>query len=600
MENNKEFVTGVRLEGDVEEIQGKLAKLFARDFNYFTQDADKPFSDRVMSDSEKVSGAAQEDFYSFDGLLVGWTNNDSPKSYVKDGLVLPEGMDGVWVSVPVDKNVYLEGDKIDLLVQQQGKVPGVFYVYEDGKDEAGIPVNREHVVFLDGNKVANAIGVKTAEVERGMVDEAGEFMVTKSKTRPEAVVERTVEQEAERPARKSVLERNIEAGYPDRIHDMDTGFNKVYRKVYQGEFDKVKHQDLFPRDLDGACPILADTRVNLETMTMMSITVPAARGGRQDVSVAYTPAVLEINLAQFDNEHTAYGPALAKDIQPGRPAEGNIYYMDVSHMPEKDVKALEARIYELADEQNALRTGKKPLEDVLLKEAVDMGARSPVLEIGKVFDKVAREREEAQRQAALEAEAKKVSEHEAMLARNKALKEEIEAKRKSGEYIRPEPRERIFVREGILEKPDKEKQKDYYSLKFNILSDRYEIRIPKGTEELGIDGKPLIYVKDCRDKYDYPGCHNIEMSYKMKCPLYKNGWRAAEVGACELRNFINTRNQDVERQNQQEREMGNAGRYGKVIDIRPKPSRKPSLRPKNTRGKGKAQDNDKGPKGPEL
>lgn len=540
-----EKVTGVALAGKSEDVVEKLKSVFRNDFDFFADTF--PFSFRVSADEKKMS---------FD-------DSKSPECYVENGLVLPEGVESVSFSVPV-RGIRLQDDKVNVELYPNKDIPGLYYVSVQCVDRDGTDMSRDQVAFLDGKKVARAAGFPHEEIEHGELDKKGNFRVTDSKARPEAVREPV--QEAQKPEpvvekkpRKSVLEQNIEAGFPDRIKDMNTGFNRVYMKTFAGDFDKLNHADLFPRDPNAACPVLADAKVNLGDMTLLAVTI-TPKGNKQDVSLSYSPAVFEMNLSHYENDYTAYGPALSKNLVAGVPKAGRVYYMDVTGMEKKDLKKMEACIREAVRNYNAERGQSKKLEDILVKETMAHGAKSPVLAIGKEFDATVRRYEAQEIQAQKDAEIRREQAEKELEARNAAIKEEVKAKKRAGEYIERERRDQIFVHKpvvvrpehgapyavSLLEPPDKEKGEDYFKLKFKAGYREMEIRIPKASKELGKDGLPLSYVKTVKDKTsDVAYVLNVSPKLGKQFPAYCNGMpTGTSIGYSEMYSYMELKNQE--------------------------------------------------------
>ena len=550
----KEIVTGVALEGNGQELAQKMMKVLSKDFDFFADVNVKPFSKRVLADKEGIPESTKEQFESFDGKLLEWTNGNAANAYVENGLVFPEDVPAVQFDVPASKDVYLKDNKVTVQMQPQGKVPGVYYVQTSAMHEDGMDASMEYVVFLDGKKMGQAIGVATKEVERGELGDDGQFVLRESTQRPEAVVEREIAEP--KKERKSVLEQNMEAGYPDRIKDMGTGFNRVYMKTYAGSFSKLKHADLFPRDKEAACPVLADARINLGDMTLIGVKIEG-EGKRQKIDVSYSPAVLQLNLAHYENDYTAYGPALAKDAVAGRPNMGTIYYMDVTGMEEDAIRKMEDSITSKAKE--AALQGKD-VTDIVLRDIMEHGAKSPVLALGKEFDTVVREYEAKEIQRQQEEQDKAARKEMEIEARNAAIKEEVRYKRKTRQPIEPEKRDIIFVhkpvtvgvKEGkpkticLLEPPDKEKGEDYYKLKFRVGYRDMEVRVPAASKELGIDGKPLTFVKGVKNEFSDLS-HIIKVSHKLgkQFPVFCNGQEVNPVGYAELYSFMELKNQEL-------------------------------------------------------
>ena len=610
MEKNQEIVTGIRLVGDDRELGQKIQDVLAKDFEFFVSGDEKPFSNRILSDAGKISEEADHTFASEDGVLTAWRNDAAKEAYVEDGLVFPEKAPAVRFPVKVDKSAYLEGNQAMVQVQTQGKVPGAFYVIVEAKLEGGEDVSSEHAVFLDGKKMAQALGVDYKVVERGELDKEGNFFAKESVLRPEAIQQQEIVQEQEpKKERKSVMEQNMEAGFPDRINDMGTGFNRVYMKTFNGDFNKLKHADLFPKDVNAACPILADARVNLGDMTLMAVTVTPAGRNKYKAEMSYMPAVMELNLARYENDYTAYGPALARNVEPGHEKDGTTYYMDVTGMNPKALFALEDAIDKTVAEYNASPSKSKDVADFILKETMEHGAKSPVLALGREFDSVVREYEAQEVKRAQEEQERKAQAEKELEERNAAIKEEVKAKKKAGEYIRPETRQQIFVHKPVLviqpngersvvrlmEPPDKEKGEDYFKVKVKVGYRDVEVRIPAASKELGIDGKPLSYVKAVRNQFSPVG-HVINVSPKLgqQFPAYCNGMpTGTSLGFNEIYGYMEIKNQEL-RSLEQERREGKAIRAVvlNTENLRDSSAKANSLKPPVQRGT-KAKENKK-------
>ena len=581
----KEIVTGATLVGEASTVQKKLEILLQEDYDFFVDANVKPFSSRIMADTNSISAETTKKFSSFDGKVTDWGKNYASALYVENGLVLPEGMEKFSVDVKV-KGAFLEDDKATVTLEPQGKVPGVFRVTSEAMYSDGVDATTEYVVFLDAKKVARAMGgVAIEPVEKGLVDDKGKLIITESKTRPEIIARtKPVEKEVKKEKPKEVVKEKTSAeiikemGYPDKIFDMDTGLSKVYEKTLQADWTKIHHTDLFPNDLNMACPILKDSRVNLEDMELISITIPRIENGKRNITIDFTPAVLELKLSNFENEHTAFGPALTKNIVPGHAKDGDIYYMDVSDMTTKEVKALSEKIEKISDNYNktvgrSTVLSKDDLAHKILLTSLEMGAKPPVLSLGVEFEKVAKEYE-ANRVLAEEKakELEKEKEEEKVVpvkkTREQILQEREEAKRN------PEPRDKIFVRDGILEPPGENDVIKEYKLRFKVKADEYVIHIPKATEEMGRDHKPMTYVKSGMhdDEYGYNKCYWIMAAYKLgeQFRITRNGFDIPKdsieaqkpLGAFEpkkisssyLKSYVNVRNQDMEKELENKRE----------------------------------------------
>ena len=566
----EQVVTGVKPVCSAEEFKEKMAKLVRQDFDFFCDGDVKPFSNRIMAENENVSAEANKKFRSFDGIVTEYGKKYASSLYVKNGLVLPDGMIAIDVDVPV-KGAYLDKDTTKVTLVAQGKVPGVFRVYSDAKHIDGVDASTEYVVFLDGNKVCKSLGIEKETAEKGVLDDKGKLIITESKVRPEIAKEvkeevKEVKKEEPKVPRKSVQEQNIEAGFPDKIADLGTGFNRIYMRAFAGDFKRLDHTSLFPRDVNKACPVLADPKLNLGEMNVIAITI-TPKGNKNDVAVHYGLGVMELNLERWDDMHTAYGPALTKDVNPGHPKDGSVYYMDITGMSKKDLKKLEKRIDEITAENNAIKGDKPELSDVLVRECLNCGAKSPILVLGKAFDNLVHVYEQEEQQAIEQAKIRAVKEDEEIALQNQAIKDEVKAKKRAGEYIEKEHREQIFVHKpvivrpeygqpytvSILEPPDKEKGENYFKINFKSGYQDMQIRIPKASKRLGKDGLPLTYVKTVRDKFSDVS-YVINVSHKEgkhQFPAYsfdsKKGWVeiGTPIGYSELYSFMEIKNQEL-------------------------------------------------------
>ena len=568
----KEIVTGVALVGNQDELTDKLASVLIKEYDFFIDADEKPFSGRIAADRGSYSDETESQFHSFDGKVETWSNGAQPGLYVENGLVFPEDVPAIRIPVNVNRAAGLVDNQAQVQIQPQGKIPGVFFVMVDAELENGERVDSEHVVFLDGHKVARAIGAESTVVEKGVLKENGEFVLKESAVRPEGIVKKQ--------EKKSVIEQNMEAGLPERINDMGTGLNRVYMKAFQGDFDRIRNMDMFPRDLNAACPILADTKVNLGNTTLMGISIPAMRDRKHDVSIEYMPATLELNLSHFENAHRAYGPALAKDMIPGHPREGTTYYMDVTSIGDDALQKLHGDILTMVDEHNRMKGQRPDLTEAILKKTMEAGAKSPVLAIGKAFDEVVLEREAQKAREKEEELARKEQAEKELEARNEAIKEEVAAKKKRGEHIQEETRYRIYVHKpvkispvgkepylvSLLEPPDKDNGEDYYKLKCKAGYREIEVRIPKASKELGQDGKPLSFVKKTKNPfsdYDYVICVSPKLGNQF--PVYCNGMPTdRSFGYSEISGYFSERYKELQEHTNDIRE-GNS-KYGVLIN----------------------------------
>ena len=163
-------------------------------------------------------------------------------------------------------------------------------------------------------------------------------------------------------------------------------------RAFAGEFNKLRYAELFPKDPNMVSPIISDKRLNLGSLTLVEVkAVP--NGKRCDISVNYLPGDLALTVGNLDSQHSAYGPSIAKDLEPGRPRLGTLYYMDVTGMDEEQLKKVEKAITKSAKEANSAKKQMSDVVDIVLKEALNAGAKSPVLALGKAFDEVVKERE---------------------------------------------------------------------------------------------------------------------------------------------------------------------------------------------------------------
>ena len=596
----KEIVTGATLVGEVSTLQKNLEALIQEDYDFFVDANVKPFSSRIMSDSNSVSVETTKKFSSFDGKVTDWGKNYASALYVENGLVLPAGMEKFSVDVKV-KGAFLEDDKATVTLEPQGKVPGVFRVTSEAMYSDGVDATTEYVVFLDAKKVARAMGgVAIEPVEKGLLDDKGKLTITESKTRSEIIARtKPVEKEVKKEKPKEVVKEKTSAeivkemGYPETIFDMGTGLSKVYEKTMQADWTGIRHLDLFPNDLNAACPILKDARVNLENTELMAVTIPRIENGQRNITIDFIPASLELKLSNFENDHTAFGPALAKNIIPGHAKDGSVFFMDVSDMSVKQVQALTEKIEEIKENYNktvgrSTVLSKDDLANKILLTSLEMGAKPPVLSLGVEFEKVAKEYEAnrvlaEEKAKELQAEQKQQEVVKVKKTREQILQEREEAKRN------PEPRDKIFVRDGILEVPDKDDVRKEYKLRFKVKADEYVIYIPKATEEMGRDHKPMTYVKSgmIDDELGYNKCYWIMAAYKLgeQFRITRNGfdlpkdaneamkplgaYEPKKISASYLKAYINVRNKDMENEleNRKQKEFLNKG-MGTVLSTK--------------------------------
>lgn len=588
-----EKVTGVALVGEKELVAEKIGKVLKEDFNYYVESF--PFSPAVSATDKKMS----------------YGKDDTSNCYVENGLVLPDGVDEISFTIPVDRNVYLKGNKADVTLTPGAGIPGFYYVSVAGTYEDGTSADMEHIAFLDGKKIAKSAKLSFEEVERGEVDKKGEFAVTSSKVRPEAVREvveevkevekEPVVEEVKKEPRKSIMQQHIDAGFPDKINDVGTGLNRVYMRAFAGEFNKLRYAELFPKDPNMVSPIISDKRLNLGSLTLVEVkAVP--NGKRCDISVNYLPGDLALTVGNLDSQHSAYGPSIAKDLEPGRPRLGTLYYMDVTGMDEEQLKKVEKAITKSAKEANSAKKQMSDVVDIVLKEALNAGAKSPVLALGKAFDEVVKERE---------ADAKNLAEklEEELKEKNAQIRKRVRELRQAGERLPREERVVVHVRAELMTPPDKEKGEDFYVIPCNLQNRAYEIRVPSGSKELGQDGRSLMWVKKLST-----GNYEIHVSRKLANPfkLCWNGGEIKDFNVDTLRNFVEEKNYELrnaeyeqkygmsydayQRSQSEERrqteyaislkESKQGSRY-ENDDFRGKKSGRSSLRPRFNRDKGK-------------
>ena len=521
-----EKVTAVALVGDKELVAEKIGKVLKEDFNYYVESF--PFSATVSAEEKKMS----------------YGKDDTSDCYVENGLVLPDGVEEISFTIPVDRDVYLKGNKADVTLTPGAGIPGFYYVTVEGTYEDGTSADMEHIAFLDGKKIAKSAKLPFEEVERGSVDKKGDFVVASSKVRPEAVreVEKVEEvkekepvvEEVKKEPRKSVMQRHIDAGFPDKINDMGTGLNRVYMRTFAGEFNKLRYAELFPKDPNLVSPILSDSRLNLSDVSLIEIkAVP--KGKRCDISFNYLPGDLAFKVANFDSQHSAYGPSLAKDLEPGHPRAGTLYYMDVTGMNEEELKKLEKAITKSAKEANTAKKEFSDVIDIVLKEASNFGAKSPVLALGKAFDEVVKEREADEKNLAEKLE-------EELKERNSAIRKRIKELQKAGERIPREERVVIHVRAELMTPPDKEKDENFYKIPCKLQNREYEIRVPASSRELGQDGRSLMWVKKLST-----GNYEIHVSRKLANPfmLCWNGGEIKSFNVDALNAFVDEKNSQL-------------------------------------------------------
>lgn len=331
--------------------------------------------------------------------------------------------------------------------------------------------------------------------------------------------------------------------YPEKIQDLNTGFNKVYQKVLQGKTDRLDHTDLFKNDPESLCPIYKDARLRLGDTQLLAIEVPAVNTetvGR-DIKTDLRLASMELDVARYEDEYTAYGPALTKNIVPGLSGRGSVYYMDVTHMSTGELFGLQKEIQSICEHHNrTLMDGREPesakqLADQLLNRCVSKGAASPILALGKAFDAAAKEYQQ---------KLKKERQVEREKTRAK-LKTQRYQERRAEKKEATEPKMQIFAKPGILTVPESDRED--FSIRFKLNNDVYSIRIPRESEEVGKDGVPYVETKVIKNSYNYTGWTLISAGYQAKFTMYKNDWPIEKpVTLSQLRNLIEDKNRTTE------------------------------------------------------
>ena len=535
----KEIATAVALKGDAAELEVKIAEALAKDFDFYARSGESAFP--LLSIDKENARRISVDQDKF-----------AQEAYIEDGLVLPDGIDVITFTAPVSHGDFIQDDKVEVLLTP-GDVAGLYVATTTATYEDGLTESNEKMVFLDGKKVGRATGSRYEEVEHGIVGKDEVIELTDSKIRPGAVVEKEEVKEEDmtkkQKAKKSLIQRNIDAGYENHIKDAGTGFNRVYMKVFNGDYKHLKDRDLFPRDFNSACPVLADSRNALGETQFLRIEL-----ANDEVRADYVPAALELNLENYMNQYRAYGPALTRDSVQGHPDEGSVYYMNVTKLSDDEMMNLEEKVIDTIDSFEG-RANKQELIDAILQTTLDAGAEPPILALGKAFDETVRDKEAKQLQAELDAVAAKDKARAEMLRRNAEIKEEVSNLRRTGQPIPREYRDRIFVEPGILVPPNKEAGQTYYTIPVKSGYKEMEIRIERRSEALGSDGKPLTYVKPCRDQYDHPGAFNIMVSGKLgkQFTAYIDGVEVGAVNYSALNNFIDDKNKKIRQERDEDR-----------------------------------------------